>query len=254
MLDVEKWTAAKLAHKLNPTIQLRPGNKAVKQLSDGSLLQISNSTIGVKLYWGLQHCKAGLQHFRFCTPHALSKPLSLNCFFCNYDEAECVAAGRQKPAVSELWLMHELMGAGLSTDWCWQVALPWWPAAADFLHLSQKAVMQVDGAGHFKDLFDTTCRTTLETDMRFCVAAVAAGTSVIRIHELQQRMWLRPTFLPNATTYATSCLCIVLTPSYNSVCLYDGGRMITYVAKLASMLTDCGVVHFDWGTLLICKK
>ena len=255
VLDDEKWEAVQKAQQLNPTLRLLPGNKAVKQLPDGTQLKISNNTVGVQLFWGLQGCGAGLQHYRFCTPHALSKPLSLNCFFCNFDASKCVAESRQLPAESELWLMRELMKARISTQWCWQVVpTSYWAAAADFMHLGQKAVMQADGSGHFKDMFDTSCITKLETDMSFCVKAVTAGMSVIRVHELQQRMWLHPSFLGNAAAYATLCVCVVLSPAYNSVQFYEGGRMLTYVDKLALLLKGCSIQKHDWGTVLLCQR
>jgi hypothetical protein len=112
--------------------------------------------------------------------------------------------------------------------------------------------MQADGSGHFKDMYGESCRARLDDDMRFCVEAVTARKSVIRVHELQQRMWLPPRFLSSATTYATSCCCVVLSVAYRSVYLYEAGRLLPYAIKLASSLPGSNMVEFDWGTVIFC--
>lgn len=232
-------------------MQLLPGNKALYALPDGSNVKISKSGIGVQLYWALQGCQPGLQHYRYCTSHALSKALSLNCFFCNCDEVECAAEKRLMPAESEQWLMRKLMAAGMSTDWCWQVQLRWWPAPCDFMHITQQVVMQADGSGHFKDMYGASCRAKLETDLSFCVAAVKAAKSVIRVHELQQRMWLCEDFLRTATAHALSRVCVVLSVGYRGVYMLEAGQLVTYADRLAQMLGGGVVVHHDWGTQLL---
>lgn len=250
-LDDDQWRALSAAQHMNPAVQLLPGNRAVKALQEGSKLNISKSCIGVQLFWALRGCRPGLQHYRFCTPHALSKPLSLDCFFCNCDEAACAAAKRQMPAESEQWLMQKLQAAGVCTEWCWQVQLSWWGAAFDFMHISQRAVMQSDGSSHFTDMYGVACRARLETDMRFCVAAVIALISVIRVHDLQHRMWICEEFLRTATSVATNCRCVVLSVGYRGVCLLEAGQLLTYAARLAQLLGGWVVTDYPWGTVLL---
>jgi very-short-patch-repair endonuclease len=184
----------------------------------------------------------------------LGKALALQCLYCRYDEGEWVAAGRQLPWESELKLMRELVGAQLSEEWCCQAAPGFWPAAVDFVHTSQKAIMQADGSGHFKDTFDVSCKSVLEQDMSCCVKAVEASVSVIRVHDLQLQRGLRNGCLAAACKLATSCLCVVLSPAYHTVCIYEAGRMVTYADMLASRLPEARVVHVPWGIVILCKK
>lgn len=85
-LSDNRYKALQRAAHLNPGVQLLPGNRAVLQLSDGSLLNVANSTPGVKLFWGCEGCKHGLQHYRYCTSHALGKAQALRCLYDIYDE------------------------------------------------------------------------------------------------------------------------------------------------------------------------
>lgn len=240
------------ARERNPTVQLLPGNRAVAVQPDGSSVKIPNSCNYIQLFWALQGCRGGLQHYRCCTAHTLSKALSLNCFFCNPDEAECKAEKRLMPTESELWVMRKLLAAQLSTEWCWQVQfIDCWGAACDFMHISKKAVLQVDGSSHFKDMFGKTCRAQLETDLSFCVKAVQRGVSVIRVHELQQRMWLSEGFLQNATAVATSGVCIVLSVGYCGVHMLEGGQLVSYADRLAQLLGGWTVTKLPWCVQLL---
>ena len=253
-LSDDRYKALQRAAHLNPAVRLLPGNRAVKQLPDGSTLSIANSTTGVRLIWGLEGCRCGRQHYRICTSHGLSKPLSLRCLYDSHDEEEWEAAKRQKPWNTELMLMRELQAAHLSERWCPQSVPHFWPAAVDSLHISGKAIMQADGSAHFKDTFDASCRAVLDADMRCCVQAVEAGVSVIRVHELSLQRRLRSGFLAAASHVATSSLCVVLSPAYNTLYIYEAGRMQTYVQVLAGMLPKAKTAHLDWGIVIICQK
>lgn len=253
-LSEGRYNALQRAAHLNPDVELLPGNKAVQHQPDGSVRRIANSTPYTHLFWGCEGCRGGLQHYRLCTSHALGKALALRCLYCSYDEGEWVAAGRQLPWESELKLMRELVGAQLSEEWCCQAAPGFWPAAVDFMHTSQKAIMQADGSGHFHDTFDVSCRSVLEQDMSCCVKAVEAGVSVIRVHDQQLQRGLRHGFLAAACQVATSCLCVVLSPAYHTVCIYEAGRMVTYADMLASRLPAGHVMRVPWGIVILCKK
>lgn len=195
-----------------------------------------------------------MQHYRICTPHGLNKPLALRCLYDSYDPQEWEAAGRQKPWPTELLLMRELQGTRLSEEWCPQSVPKFWGAAVDFLHISDKAIMQADGSAHFKDTFSTSCREVLDTDMRCCVRAIEAGTSVIRVHDFSLRSRLRNGFLAAASRIATSRLCVVLSLAYNTVYMYEAGAMQTYVDVLAKMLPGAQVEKLDWGIVINCQK
>jgi very-short-patch-repair endonuclease len=249
-LSDERYKALQRAAHLNPGVTLLPGNRAVAQLANGSTVKVSNSTIGVQLVWGCEGCRLGTQHYRICTSHALRKPLSLRCLYDSYNEEEWDAANRQKPWESEQLLMRELQAAQLSEEWCPQSVPIFWPAAVDFLHLSQKAVMQADGSSHFKDTFDADCRAALDTDMRFCVRAVGKGVSVIRVHDWNLR---RNGFLAAASRIATGSLCVVLSLAYSTVYMYEAGSMQTYVQVLARLLPGAHIEYPGWGIVIRCK-
>lgn len=254
-LSDDKYKAAKLAAQLNPEVQLLAGNRARKQQSDGSLSSITNTTPYVRMFWGCEGCKPGVQHFRFATPHGLNKALALRCLICSFDPAEWEAAERQAPAESELWLMHKMVQAGLDQQWSSQAVMGFWPQApVDFMHLSQKAAMQADGSRHFKGIYDKDSREALETDMRCCVEAVKAHVSMIRVHDLQMTMWLDAAFLPNATHMALTNLCVVLSLGYSNTLIYVEGRMRKYVDLLLEKLGKKEVTKLPWGLVIFCNK
>jgi hypothetical protein len=142
-LSDDRYKALQRAAHLNPTVRLLPGNRAVKQLADGSTLRIANSTTGVQLIWGLEGCRCGWQHYRICTCHGLSKPLSLRCPYGSYDEGEWEAANRQKPRQSEYMLMRELQAAQLSEQWCPQSGPHFWPEAVNFCTSAKKQLCRL---------------------------------------------------------------------------------------------------------------
>jgi very-short-patch-repair endonuclease len=253
-LSEDRYKAAQRATHLNPTIQLLSGNKAATQLPDGSWLNVANSTPGVQLFWGLEGCKNGLQHYRYCTPHALNKPLALCCPICSFDPDVWVAEGRQQPWESEQLLMRKLVRAGVSEVWCFQVSVPFWAAPVDFMHTSKKAIMQADGSAHFKDTFSASCQATLDNDMRCVVRAVSAGVSVIRVHDLQLQRGLQCGFLSHASFYATNTLCVLLSVGYTSVFIYEAGRMQTYVQALVGRLPGAKVLMAPWGIVVLIQK
>lgn len=246
--------AAQRAAHLNPGIQLLAGNRAATQLSDGSWLKIANSSTGVQMFWGCEGCTGGLQHYRLCTPHTLSKALALRCTFCSYAREEWEAEGRQQLWDSELRLMQELIRAGLSDQWCHQVVPGFQSSAVDFMHTSKKAIMQADGSAHFKETFGASFRAALESDMRGTVDAVRARVSVIRVHDLQLQQGLPPQFLSCASLYATSTLCVVLSWGYTTVFAYEAGRMQSYVEVLVGRLPGAQVVPLPWGIVIITRQ
>lgn len=253
-LSDDRYQALVRAGSHNPGLVLLPGNKAKVQLSDGTKLNIANCTPDVKLFWGCEGCCDKIQHMRYCTSHALRKSLALRCLYCSYDPAEWDAEGRQPPYESEIKLMQQLVVAGLSEKWCCQVVLPFWGSAVDFMHISRKAVMQADGSTHFKGIFDADCRDIIDDDMRCTVAAVEAGVSMIRVHDLQLQHGMHRSFLPWASLQATTTLCVVLSVGYNSVLFYETGHWVTYVEVLVSKLRCTHVVTHPLGIVIVCKK
>lgn len=238
----------------NPGLVLLPGNKAKLQLSDGPPVNITNSTPFIQLFWGCERCRGKLRHMRYCTSHALRKALALRCLYCSYDPAEWEAEDRQLLPESEIKVMQQLVGAGLSEEWCCQVVMPFWGSAVDFMHISRKAVMQADGSTHFKGIFDAECRAILDDDMRCTVAAVEKGVSMIRVHDLQLQHGMHRSFLPWASLQATSTLCVVLSVGFNSVLFYETGHWVTYVEVLVSKLRSAHVVKHPLGIVIVCKK
>jgi hypothetical protein len=254
VLSDDRYKAAQLAAHLNPAVQLLTKNRAGLKLPDGSVRGITNSTVYVRMFWGCEGCKQGVQHYRFATPHGLSKALALRCLFCSYDADEWKAAHRQQLDQSELWLMGKLVKAGLDLQWSCQAAPTWWKAAVDFKHMTQKAAMQVDGSSHFRGIHDTQSRDALETDMRCCVAAIKANVSMIRVHDLQNTMWLDDAFLPKATHIALNNLCVVLSLGFSNTTIYVDGCMRTYAGMLAEKLGGKEVTKLPWGLVIYCNK
>lgn len=217
-------------------------------------VNITSSLTGIVLVWILTHCLPGKQHTRECTPHAVDDPVCLRCPFCAYDEDVWVAARKQKIPASELQLMAQLKRAGLDMLARWQVKLGFWAAPVDFLlRLSRLVVLQADGSCHFGGLYEGSAAEKLADDLRFCVQAVMAGVSVVRVHLLQVNSKSYPTYLQAAVSEAASKLCVVLTPGYSTVGWYNNGKWLTYAEELAIMLPGFRVCTAAQNNIVICK-
>jgi len=206
-LDSDYYESLRVAQPLNLGLVLLPGSKARVNGSDGASISITHSTVGVKLVWALRGCRPGVQHYRRATPHAVHKPKSLQCFFCNIDEAACAAHYEQKLPASERQLIDAMICACMSEHFCWQARLPWWPGPIDFLLLCHLVAIQADGSSHFKGIHERSRDQQLGIDIEFCVAAMRAGVSVIRVHDTQLKAGLQPGWLSHAVAFAKMCVC-----------------------------------------------
>ena len=108
---------------------------------------------------------------------------------------------------------------------------------------SQLAViLQAVGSCHFDGLYEESASEKLADDLRFCVDAVKAGHSVVRVHTIEVNSRKYPSYLPAAIKAATAGLCIVLSPGYCTTYMYDQGLLVTYGKVLADMLPKCKTV------------
>lgn len=240
------------AARFNPQVELLPGGRARVKHADGTYTSLTNSTQGVRLVFALTGCSAVRQHYRCCTPHALNKLMSLHCFFCNYDEGACVAAGRQRVPASELRMMRALASANITEQVCWQPCVPWWDASVDFMFLERSVIIQADGDSHFRGTYQQSSVEQLCLDAAFCARAVSNGVSVIRVHDADLQSGLNPTILRYAVSVATMGVCVVLSHAYTRVWWYEGSKPVTYIDKLKTMLGASSVYRFNTCTLVKC--
>lgn len=140
----------------------------------------------------------------------------------------------------------------LDTSVCWQVMVGFWAAPVDFKCIHHSVIIQADGSCHFKRMYDSTTGKQLADDLRFCAAAYSAGYSVVRVHDLQMANTRNPAFLAAAVATATSKRCVVLSPGYASVCMYDCGGFVTYASMLCHSLPGCSMSCDSYNNTVIC--
>jgi very-short-patch-repair endonuclease len=154
---------------------------------------------------------------------------------------------------SEAAIMDMLARLQLDTQFSWQVMLDFWAAPVDFKCISHKLVIQADGSCHFKSMYDSTTGKQLDDDLRFCAAAYKAGFSVVRVHDRQIANTHCLAFLAAAVSVASNTQCIVLSPGYSTVCMYDMGCFVTYAEMLCDMLPGTSTTRDGFNNLIICS-
>jgi hypothetical protein len=229
-------TGLRLARCLNPEVKV--GRSATAQIVVGNepVRDVVPSMTGEQFFWGLSHCVTGKQHYVYRTPHALKRGVDLRCPFCAYDPVLWTTAKRSIIAESEQHLMWQLAKLGIDQLFCPQTKLDFWAAPFDFMMLNKRVALQADGSRHFKDFYTTDVEQALKDDMRFCVAAVKAHVSVVRVHQQQLTGMRYPAYLQTAIAEAEKHTCIVLSPGYNTVHFYDKGWFVSYAQLLADQL------------------
>lgn len=235
------YDSLKKAKPHNPAVELLPKSKArYRGSSSEKPVNIVKSLVGITLIWALSGCVPGRQHLRECVPHTIQGPVCVRCPWCDYDEDEWVASGKQKIPTSERQLMGQLIRTGWDRHARWQVKLRFWAAPIDFaLQLWRLVILQADGSCHFDGLYSESASDKLAIDLRFCVEAVAAGHSLVRVHVLEVNNNKYPAYLPAAVKAAAAACCIVLSPGYSIRNVYDKGLLVSYADVLADMLPNC---------------
>lgn len=246
------WQALSQAAWLNPDITLVALHQAHVAVSHATKTPISNSMTGRQFYFGLQGCSPGRQHYRYCTPHALRTLADLLCPFCKGGTRTWLEQRRSNIPYSEASIMCMLAILHMDTSLCWQVMVGFWAAPVDFKCMHHSVIIQADGSCHFKRMYDSTTGKHLDDDLRLCAAAYSAGYSVVRVHDLQLANMRNPAFLAAAVSTAASTRCVVLSPGYASVCMYDQGGFVTYAAMLCERLPGCSVSRDSFNNLVIC--
>lgn len=244
----------RIAQPLNPEVQVAGKGKAVVLLASGKDRPIVPSMTGWQFFWGLAGCVQGRQHYRFCTPHTLDDPVCLRCPFCAYDPVVWTAGKKHVIWQSELQLMRQLSRVQLDQQSCWQVKLLFWPAPFDFMMLNKRVIIQADGSCHFEGMYEQSTGKRLADDLRFCVQAVEAGLSVVRVHVQQVGSSKFPSYLAAAVQLAAASPCIVLSSGYSTVYIYEGGQLLTYAELLAKRLSGYRVYTATFGNIVISKQ
>lgn len=225
--------------------------QAYVELSKSTRVPITNSTTGQQLYFALEGCYPGKQHYRYCTPHALKTRAHLLCPFCKDGTDEWTQHKRRCIPSSESAIMFMLARLQLDIHFCWQVMLGFWAAPVDFKCISHPIIIQADGCCHFKDMYDSSTCKHLHDDMHFCAEAVKAGYSVVRVHDLQVTKLYDTNFLAAAISAAANTHCIVLSPGYTSVCMYESGCFVTYASMLSAMLPGSSMIRDRYNNCVI---
>ena len=243
-----------IARSLNPEVEMPAKGKAIVLLPNGKPRPIVPSMAGWQFFWGLTDCSAGKHHYRYCTPHTLDHRVCLRCPFCAYDPVVWTAAGKHVIWQSEIYLMWQLGRVQLDQQFCWQVKLRFWAAPFDFMMLSKRVIIQADGSCHFQGMYEQTTGKRLEDDVRFCVQAVEAGLSVVRVHAQQVTCSKYPSYLAAAVQLAAASQCVVLSSGYSIVYIYESGKLLTYAELLSKRLAGFRVYTAAFGNIVICKQ
>jgi hypothetical protein len=158
--------------------------------------------------WENVGCCHGTQHFKWCTPAALTDISKLLCHICGRLTGAWQAAGRADVPPAEHAFMQLLVGKGESEQWCWQVVHPCWKGAIDFYSLQRRVYAQIDDNYHF---INNCVNDAAFKDLRFNYAAYWAGIPVVRVHVDDLR---RPDLVMAAIKTASECGGVVFTSSF----------------------------------------
>lgn len=248
------WQALQTASGLNPRVLLPHPHVASICTSHGNTMPITNSTTGYQLYFALVGCQPGKQHYRYNTPHALRNSSQLLCPFCKGNSDEWREHKRRCIPKSELVIMHMLMVLQLDASVCWQVMVDFWAAPVDFKFINQALIIQADGSCHFSAMYDSTTGQQLADDLRFCASGYKAGASIVRVHALELSNKRSTSILQAALSIAVNKCCIVLSPGYTTVCMYEAGGFVTYAQLLADMLPDTIIAEDALHNIIICSR
>lgn len=150
--------------------------------------------------------------------------------------------------------MHMLMVLQLDVSVCWQVMVDFWAAPVDFKFINQALIIQADGSCHFSAMYDNSTGQQLADDMRFCASGYKAGASIVRVHALELSNKRSTSFLQAALSIAINKCCIVLSPGYSTVCMYEAGGFVTYAQLLADMLPNTIVTQDVMHNIVICSR
>lgn len=201
-------------------------------------------------------CKEGKQHYRKCTLNTIRHRLEkLKCLYCRDWKEE-----DKELAKTEIGFMGLLQQWGLDEECAMQVAVPWWKGRVDFMYLPEPQktpqpciIIQVDGSAHFKRTRGTEVMETVEEDMGCCCAAFGAGARMLRMHHLDLEDADRG--LVDRLLEEQSRPCVVLSPAYCKVKLWQKSELVSYPKVLAAKLG--GNVSLEtraWGYYLTANS
>ena len=169
-----------------------------------------------KLFFKLRGCCSGQQHYRHCTPRAITKESDLWCPFCMYCAWQWTAVGKALITRNELQLMSLLRACGYSEKWCHQVRHDIWCGCFDFWNWCENVYVQVDGVCHWRGMHTNSSDSMARRDLSCNFAAFHAHVGLVRVHEsdLQQ-----PQTIMAAMAAAATEQCVVFTSTYiNDAC------------------------------------
>lgn len=243
MWDVMR-KALKGTQALNPGLKM-PHNRPVTFIdADGNTVELSPSEEQHRLLFKLTGCADGLQHYKHCTPHALTAASDLWCPFCMYGEHAWKAAGKALIAAGEVSFMHLLQQQGCSAEWCHQVRHWFWPGCIDFFNWDLGVYVQIDGASHWYGMCWDSQIGVLDRDLRCNLRAFWAGVGFVRVHEAD--LSSPDTVMAAIHTAANDCA-VVFTASYHHI----GWAHVSWL--VADVLPYCQVRYDTYNNIVVCK-
>lgn len=147
--------------------------------ADGTVRRLCKTESKQQFMFKQVGCGGGLQHFKLCTPAAVTSPNSLLCCFCAYMSDAWTAAGKRSLPRGELQFMALLLQQQQSCSWCFQVQQHWWGGCLDFFNYETRVAVQVDDFAHFQY---SDYQDVFERDFCCNHAACAAGARLVRVH------------------------------------------------------------------------
>lgn len=196
---------------MNPGLSLSKRATATTITDDGEVIALGRSQQQHKLFFKLTGCCSHQQHYRYCTPQAVTSISDLCCPFCMYDIDMWAAAGKALITSHELDFMKLLHAGQQSEGWCHQVRLKFWRGCIDFYNWRERVCVQVDGTCHWFGMMNSDKEQVRRRDLSCNLLAWEAGVGLVRVH--QDDLHQPQVVLAAIANAAVEC-CIVFTASY----------------------------------------
>lgn len=218
--------------RLNPGLKLPYNRQATVTLADGTVTELRRCESRVQLYFKCIACKQGCQHYKKCQPIAVSAAADLLCPFCASDTLLWRWAGKALVVAAESVFMQLLLGMGVSSLWCHQVAHPCWTGRFDFYNLQQDVLVQIDDSTHYQQY----CLGTVALrDLRCSSKAFQAAVALVRVHVIDLQ---RPDIVFAAIDTAAAQRAVVFTAGFNIM-------GFQHVLNLHQQLSTTCRIHID---------
>lgn len=187
-----------------------------------------------KFVLGYIDCILGKQHLKQSTLNSIrGKKQKLSCVFCHGGEL----GSRWE---SELTFIDKVKALGKDEHFMFQVGAPWKVGMVDFVYMppGQEPMegwvyIEVDGCSHTKESWGKRVQQQVEADLQQCMAAVAAGARLLRLHH--EDLHLVGNILAIAEQCSSSCF-VALSPSFKKVKAFGKKQLLGVPLLLQEML------------------